>query len=128
MTFFQTSTIIKLYFKLVEVAVYINRTLEKGINHLTKQFKVILVTGARQVGKSTLLKFCGKEYNYVTLDDYRAREMAINEPELFLQKYQAPLIIDEIQYAPQLLSYIKMFVDNSEKIIILFNYISFFHY
>ena len=94
---------------------YIERTLEKHILKLTKQFKVLLVTGARQVGKSTLLKHCDKKRSYVTLDDYNVREMAINEPELFLQRYKAPLIIDEIQYAPNLLSYIKIAVDNSEE-------------
>ncbi|MGN1153942.1 MAG: ATP-binding protein [Candidatus Gastranaerophilaceae bacterium] len=94
---------------------YINRTLEKHIKQLSNQFKVILVTGARQVGKSTLLKHCVPERNYVTLDDYRVREMALNDPELFLQRYKAPLIIDEIQYAPSILSYIKIAVDNSDK-------------
>ena len=94
---------------------YINRTLEKHIKQLSNQFKVILVTGARQVGKSTLLKHCDPERNYVTLDDYRAREMALNDPELFLQRYKVPLIIDEIQYAPSILSYIKIAVDNSDK-------------
>ena len=94
---------------------YINRTLEKYIKQLSNQFKVMLVTGARQVGKSTLLKHCDSERNYVTLDDYRAREMALNDPELFLQRYKAPLIIDEIQYAPNILSYIKIAVDNSDK-------------
>lgn len=94
---------------------YTERTLEKQINTLTNQFKVLLITGARQVGKSTLLKHCDKNRNYVTLDDYIAREMAINEPELFLQRYKAPIIIDEIQYAPNILSYIKIAVDNSNK-------------
>ncbi len=94
---------------------YISRTLEKHIDNLSHQFKVLLITGARQVGKSTLLKYCAKERNYVTLDDYREREMAVNEPELFLQRHKAPLIIDEIQYAPNLLSYIKIVVDNSDK-------------
>ena len=75
----------------------------------------LLLYGARQVGKSTLLKHCDPERNYVTLDDYRAREMALNDPELFLQRYKAPLIIDEIQYAPSILSYIKIAVDNSDK-------------
>lgn len=94
---------------------YIHRILEKSINKLSKQFKVILVTGARQVGKSTLLKHCDSERNYVTLDDYKAREMALNDPELFLQRYKTPLIIDEIQYAPSLLSYIKIRVDSSDE-------------
>lgn len=94
---------------------YKQRTLEKQIKVLSDQFKVLLVTGARQVGKSTLLKHCDETRNYVTLDDYKAREMAINEPELFLQRYKAPIIIDEIQYAPNLLSYIKIAIDNSDE-------------
>ena len=94
---------------------YIQRMLEKSINKLSKQFKVLLVTGARQVGKSTLLKHCDSDRNYVTLDDYKAREMALNDPELFLQRYKTPLIIDEIQFSPSLLSYIKIRVDNSDE-------------
>ena len=93
---------------------YKQRTLKKQIETLSKQFKVILVTGARQVGKSTLLKHCDKNRDYISLDDYKARQMAIEEPELFLQRYKAPIIIDEIQYAPNLLSYIKINVDNND--------------
>ena len=94
---------------------YKQRTLEKQIIEMNKQFKVLLITGARQVGKSTLLKYCDENRDYVTLDDYKARELAINEPELFLQRYKAPVIIDEIQYAPNLLSYIKIAVDNNNE-------------
>lgn len=94
---------------------YIQRTSEKVIEKFSKQFKVVLITGARQVGKSTLLKHCEPDRNYVSLDDLQIREMAINEPKLFLENYKAPLIIDEIQYAPNLLSYIKLIVDKSEK-------------
>ena len=94
---------------------YIQRTSEKVIEKFSKQFKVVLITGARQVGKSTLLKHCEPDRNYVSLDDLQIREMAINEPKLFLENYKAPLIIDEIQYVPNLLSYIKLIVDKSEK-------------
>lgn len=94
---------------------YIKRTLEEKIKELSEQFKVLLVVGARQVGKSTLLKHCDSKRNYVTLDDLKVRELAVNEPELFFERYSAPLIIDEIQYAPNLLSYLKLIVDNSEK-------------
>lgn len=93
---------------------YKQRTLENSIKKLNNQFKVLLITGARQVGKSTLLKHCDPDRSYVTLDDYKARELAINEPELFLQRYKAPIIIDEIQYAPNLLSYIKIAADSSD--------------
>jgi len=94
---------------------YIKRTSEVLIKKLSEQFKVVLVTGARQVGKSTLLKYCDKNRNYVSLDDLSERELAINEPKLFLESHKAPLIIDEIQYAPNLLSYIKLVVDKSNK-------------
>ncbi len=94
---------------------YIQRTAEDVIKNYSKQFKVVLVTGARQVGKSTLLKHCDGARKYVSLDDLSEREMAINEPKLFLENHGVPLIIDEIQYAPNLLSYIKLAVDNSEK-------------
>ena len=94
---------------------YIKRTSEDVIKKLSKQFKVVLVTGARQVGKSTLLKHCDENRNYVSLDDLSERELAINEPKLFLETHKAPLIIDKIQYAPNLLSYIKLIVDKSDK-------------
>ena len=94
---------------------YIQRTIEASIEKLSNQFKVLLVTGVRQVGKTTLLKHLGKNRDYVTLDDYKERVMAVKEPELFLQRHEPPVIIDEIQYAPNLLSYIKITVDNSEK-------------
>ena len=92
---------------------YIKRTLENVIIETSQHFKVLLVTGARQVGKSTLLKMCDSNRNYVTLDNPNIREMALKEPELFLDRYSPPVIIDEIQYAPNLLSYIKIRVDNS---------------
>ena len=94
---------------------YIQRTVENTIQRLSNQFKVILVTGARQVGKSTLLQHCGKTRNYVSLDDLTEREIALNDPKLFLENHKPPLTIDEIQYAPQLLSYIKLAVDKSDK-------------
>lgn len=94
---------------------YIHREIENKIKEISKNFKVILVTGARQVGKSTVLKECDKKRGYVTLDDIDARELAKNDPKLFLQRYTPPVIIDEIQYAPELLSYIKILVDNSDE-------------
>ena len=94
---------------------YITRTIEKRVKKLTKEFKVLVVTGARQVGKSTMLKHCDPKRNYVSLGKPNIREFANTEPELFLQRYKTPVIIDEIQYAPILLDYIKEIVDNDEK-------------
>lgn len=93
---------------------YITRNIEQTINRISGQFKVLLLTGARQVGKTTLLKHMaqGSGRTYVTLDDLAVRSLALADPALFLQRYTPPLLIDEIQYAPQLLSYIKMYADN----------------
>lgn len=96
---------------------YITRKIEQTINRISNQFKVLLLTGARQVGKTTLLKHLAQNSNrtYVTLDDLAVRSLALSDPALFLQRYTPPLLIDEIQYAPQLLSYIKMHADNGAK-------------
>lgn len=72
----------------------------------------MLVTGPRQVGKTTMLERLAEEgRKYVTLDDPMARAIANDDPALFIQRYAPPVIIDEIQYAPGLLPYIKMYVD-----------------
>ncbi|MEI6875595.1 MAG: AAA family ATPase, partial [Spirochaetota bacterium] len=72
-----------------------------------------LVTGPRQVGKTTLLKHAAAaDRRYVTLDDALLRELAVRDPALFLERFPPPLLIDEIQYAPQLMPQIKMRVDN----------------
>lgn len=93
---------------------YITRNIEETINRISSQFKVLLLTGARQVGKTTLLKHLAQDTGrtYVTLDDLAVRSLALSDPALFLQRYTPPLLIDEIQYAPALLSYIKIYADN----------------
>lgn len=93
---------------------YLKRTLEFYLNQVDKQFPVLLVTGPRQVGKTTLLRHLSKEVRtYVTLDDPNHAALAKEEPELFLQRFKPPVLIDEIQYAPELLPYIKMHVDQT---------------
>ena len=93
-------------------AMYIPRAIEPAVLAIAETFPVLLVTGPRQVGKTTLLKHIAKEgRNYVTLDDPLQRRLAIEEPELFLERFETPVIIDEIQYAPGLFPYIKMRVD-----------------
>ena len=80
------------------------RTLIKTIREINKNFPVLLMTGPRQVGKTTLLEMClEKNREYITLDDLDVRQMAQNDPGLFIQTYNMPIIIDEMQYAPQLL-------------------------
>ena len=90
---------------------YITRKIEPLLTKALSQFPVCMITGPRQAGKSTLLQHHLKKYTYVSLDDPAIRDMAVNDPELFLAHHKRPLIIDEIQYAPDLLSYIKIQVD-----------------
>jgi hypothetical protein len=93
---------------------YIKRAIENSILEISKTFPVLILTGPRQVGKTTLLKQLSDDSrNYVTLDDPDIRSMAQIDPALFMQRYTPPILIDEIQYAPQILPYIKMTVDNS---------------
>lgn len=88
------------------------RTIEKSIVEIAGSFPVLLITGARQVGKTTLLKhLAGDTRRYVTLDDPLVLSLAREDPALFMQRFSGPILIDEIQYAPQLLPYIKMAVD-----------------
>ena len=91
---------------------YIKRYLETTIEKLSGCCKVLQVTGPRQVGKTTLLRRLAEgNRTYVTMDDINVRSLAMTEPGLFLQRYKPPLLIDEIQMAPKLLPYIKMYVD-----------------
>ncbi len=95
---------------------YIQRAVEETIQKTTKMFPVLLVTGPRQVGKTTLLqRLMEPERKYVTLDDPDIRFLAKTDPALFMQRYTPPVLIDEIQYATELLPYIKMNVDRSKR-------------
>ncbi|MCL5123740.1 MAG: ATP-binding protein [Deltaproteobacteria bacterium] len=95
---------------------YLTRTIETFFLKASSQFPVMLLTGARQVGKTTLLQHLGKNQRlYVTLDDPLILTLAKNDPALFMQRFPPPVLIDEIQYAPQLLPYIKMEVDQNRR-------------
>lgn len=92
---------------------YISRSLETVVRQVTKEYPVVLVTGPRQVGKTTMLQKLmeGTDRGYVSLDDLSERSIAKNDPELFLQLHKPPVLIDEVQYAPELFTYIKIHVD-----------------
>ncbi|MDO4219235.1 MAG: ATP-binding protein [Synergistaceae bacterium] len=92
---------------------YIPRALEKIVLQVTNEYPVVLVTGSRQVGKTTMLQKLmeGTDRSYVSLDDLNERNLAKTDPEIFLQLHKAPVLIDEVQYAPELFSYIKLHVD-----------------
>ncbi len=95
---------------------YIPRSIEAYIKDIISQFKVLLITGARQVGKTTMLKKClGNDYEYVVLDDINELEQAQTDPALFFKSHDFPILIDEVQLAPQLFRQIKLLVDKSEK-------------
>ncbi|MCL2334828.1 MAG: ATP-binding protein [Endomicrobia bacterium] len=94
----------------------LKRTMQPVIKKISKMFPVILLTGMRQVGKSTLfdlMKESGRKY--VSLDNFEDRQLAKTNPALFIERYSPPVIIDEIQYAPELFSYIKIYVDSHKK-------------
>ena len=91
---------------------YIKRLIEKTIVNTLKAFPVVILTGARQSGKTTLLKHLFSDtFDYISLDELDIRSLAINDPREFLTRFKTPMIIDEIQNAPQLLPYIKAAVD-----------------
>lgn len=94
---------------------YIPRSLEKVVSAVTKEYPVVLVTGPRQVGKTTMLQKLmeGTDRSYVSLDDLTERDLAKTDPELFLQLHKPPVLIDEVQYAPELFTYIKVHVDKN---------------
>lgn len=96
---------------------YIKRTIETAIKKLSESFPCIVVYGARQVGKSTTINHIfGNTYAKITLDDIDDRNLAIQNPKLFLETYGYPLIIDEIQKAPLLLDEIKKRIDEERLI------------
>ena len=92
---------------------YITRNLESVVCQVTKEYPVVLLTGPRQTGKTTMLQRMmeGTDRSYVSLDDFNERDMAKNDPEFFLQLHKPPILIDEVQYAPELFTYIKIYVD-----------------
>ncbi len=95
---------------------YFNRTLEDSWNKISKQFPVLLLTGPRQVGKTTFLRHVSKENRkYVSLDDPDIRLLAKEDPAMFFRRFKPPVLIDEIQYAPNLMQYMKIEVDNKKK-------------
>lgn len=96
---------------------YIQRELERKFLSMSSVFKSVMVTGARQVGKSTMLRHLasGQNRTYVSMDNARDRELAQADPKLFFQTYKPPVLIDEAQKAPELFETIKIICDNSDE-------------
>ncbi len=95
---------------------YIKREIEATIDAMLKQGKVVLVTGARQVGKTTALKHhLGGGFDYVLMDDPRERALALEDAALFFESKALPLIVDEVQRVPELFPAVKWVVDQSDE-------------
>ena len=95
---------------------YFERTIEAAVRKIDETFPVLIMTGPRQVGKTTLLCHMAKEdRKVVSLDNPTIRAFAKRDPEMFLQRYQPPVLIDEVQYAPELFDYIKVYVDQKKQ-------------
>lgn len=96
--------------------IYKHRTLETEILKASERFKAVMVSGMRQVGKSTMLQnLCAENRTYVTLDDIQASELATNARNVFFKQYPAPILVDEIQRVPELCLEVKVLVDSSDK-------------
>ena len=96
---------------------YIHRSLERKFLKMSSAFKAVMVTGARQVGKSTMLKYLAQDTGrtYVSMDDTDIRDLAERDPKLFFQIYKPPILIDEVQKAPALFEQIKIICDESDE-------------
>ena len=94
---------------------YIPRTIEQYVKHSAKTFKCVLITGARQTGKSTMLKRLFPSYKYVPLDDPFVEEQAEENPDMFLMLNPPPVFLDEVQRTPSLFRYLKMKCDKNDE-------------
>lgn len=90
---------------------YKKRLIEQVVTNTSKTFPVLMLTGSRQAGKTTLLRMLDPGRRFVTLDDLQLRRFAREDPKGFIGDFKPPVFIDEFQYAPDILPYIKMAVD-----------------
>ena len=94
---------------------YVKRNIEPFLKKAFKQFPAVIITGARQSGKSTLVKHVFPKAKYISLENLNIRNFAKKDPEGLLNEHKSPVIIDEIQEVPELLSYIKTFIDQNKR-------------
>lgn len=94
---------------------YIKRHLQGTLGRVSRLFGAVLVSGARQVGKTTLLRTVQPNLPYITLDDPILLASATSEPGTFFKVTPPPVVVDEVQYAPQLFPQIKMILDSMGK-------------
>jgi len=98
----------------------IERTLSEHVHRGAKSMPVVAISGPRQSGKTTLVKHTFPDYPYVTFEDLEIREFSKSDPKGFLSQYSDGVILDEIQYVPELFSYIQIIVDEKGKMAYLF--------
>ncbi|MDR1921404.1 MAG: AAA family ATPase, partial [Candidatus Adiutrix sp.] len=98
---------------------YIKRSLEEVFLGLSREYPAILITGPRQVGKTTMLQKLAagqsEKREYISLDDLNERSLAKTDPAMFFQLHKPPVFIDEVQYAPELFPYIKLHVEKHHR-------------
>lgn len=94
---------------------YIKRHIEDTINRVSNMYSALIVTGPRQVGKTTVLKHICKDIQYITLDDPGVMQYAKKENGLFFKTYVPSVVLDEVQYSPELFLYIKMIADETKR-------------
>lgn len=94
---------------------YLERRSQDRLNRLAKFFPAVVISGARQTGKTTLLKHCFPDYNYVSLDLPSKAEQAEKNPDSFLRENPGPVIIDEVQHAPGLFRHLKVVIDENRR-------------
>ena len=92
---------------------YIKRHIEEALKMAVNEKGALCVTGARQVGKSTVLKMLFSEHKELVLDESRLLRLALEQPEEFFEQFPPPVFIDEIQYAPSLFPYVKIYFDKT---------------
>lgn len=93
---------------------WIPRALSPALTAAARQFPIVVLTGPRQVGKTSLLERLFPKHRYLSLDDASLAEMAETQPQAFLQAHTSPVILDEVQYAPGLFRYLKVAVDRAK--------------
>ncbi len=94
---------------------YIDRQIQPLLERLKAQFPALLITGPRQVGKSTLLQHIAPDYRYISFDDPLLRDLAAEDPTLFMLNHPGQLLLDEVQYVPQLFSSLKLAIDRQQR-------------
>ena len=90
---------------------WIDRAITDYLVNTIKSFPAVLITGPRQVGKSSLIQMVGENYEYLSFDNPLLLQQAKDDPELFFMNHSAELILDEIQYVPELFPYLKIRID-----------------